>query len=172
MPFVQRFGSSINLNPHFHVLFLDGVYVPAADGGAPVFVAAPPLADEDVHEMTSRRPPSASCACSGLLDDSRSTALSESDPLQAALSAASVQGQLASWPPADHRRQLTFRLKTPWPRICCSPPVVPRRLYGPRVAALRNQAPTILVPLQLQDLTALLGPAVRHRKYLENSSKS
>jgi hypothetical protein len=29
-----------NLNPHFHVLFLDGVYVPAADGGAPVFVAA------------------------------------------------------------------------------------------------------------------------------------
>ena len=39
--FVQRFGSSINLNPHFHVLFLDGVYVPAAEGGAPVFVAAP-----------------------------------------------------------------------------------------------------------------------------------
>ena len=37
---VQRFGSSINLNPHFHVLFLDGVYVPAADGGAPVFVAS------------------------------------------------------------------------------------------------------------------------------------
>ncbi len=31
--FVQRFGRSINLNPHFHVLFLDGVYVPAADGG-------------------------------------------------------------------------------------------------------------------------------------------
>ena len=49
--FVQRFGSSINLNPHFHVLFLDGVYVPAADGGAPVFVAAPPLADEDVQEI-------------------------------------------------------------------------------------------------------------------------
>ena len=23
--FVQRFGRSINLNPHFHVLFLDGV---------------------------------------------------------------------------------------------------------------------------------------------------
>ncbi len=41
--FVQRFGGSINLNPHFHVLFLDGVYVPAADGGAPVFVAAQPL---------------------------------------------------------------------------------------------------------------------------------
>ena len=51
MTFVQRFGSSINLNPHFHVLFLDGVYVPAADGGVPVFVAAPPLAEEDVQEI-------------------------------------------------------------------------------------------------------------------------
>ena len=51
MTFVQRFGSSINLNPHFHVFFLDGVYVPAADGEAPVFVAAPPLADEDVQEI-------------------------------------------------------------------------------------------------------------------------
>ena len=40
-----------NLNPHFHVLFLDGVYVPAADGGAPVLVAAPPLAEEDVQEI-------------------------------------------------------------------------------------------------------------------------
>ena len=49
--FVQRFGSSINLNPHFHVLFLDGVYVPAAEGGAPVFVAAPPIADEDVQKL-------------------------------------------------------------------------------------------------------------------------
>ncbi|HIM56981.1 MAG TPA: hypothetical protein EYM39_09785, partial [Candidatus Latescibacteria bacterium] len=49
--FVQRFGSSINLNPHFHVLMLDGVYVPAADGEEPVFAAAPPLADEDVHEI-------------------------------------------------------------------------------------------------------------------------
>ena len=27
------------------------LYVPVADGGAPVFVAAPPLADEDVQEI-------------------------------------------------------------------------------------------------------------------------
>ena len=60
--FVQRFGSSINLNPHFHVLFLDGVYVPAAEGGAPVFVAAPPLADEDVQKLVET-PPSASYDC-------------------------------------------------------------------------------------------------------------
>ena len=37
--FVQRFGSSLNLNPHVHVLMLDGVYVDGED--APVFVPAP-----------------------------------------------------------------------------------------------------------------------------------
>ena len=41
--FVQRFGSSLNLNPHVHVLMLDGVYVDGEE--APVFVAAPPLSD-------------------------------------------------------------------------------------------------------------------------------
>jgi len=32
---IQRFGSALNLNIHFHMLFLDGVYV--VDGGHPVF---------------------------------------------------------------------------------------------------------------------------------------
>lgn len=29
---LQRFGSALNLNPHFHRLFLDGVYTERADG--------------------------------------------------------------------------------------------------------------------------------------------
>jgi hypothetical protein len=29
---IQRFGSALNLNVHFHMLFLDGVYVESADG--------------------------------------------------------------------------------------------------------------------------------------------
>ena len=29
---IQRFGSALNLNVHFHMLFLDGVYVVGADG--------------------------------------------------------------------------------------------------------------------------------------------
>src|SRR5690606_14853039 len=39
---IQRFGSSLNLNIHFHMIFLDGVYFPV-EGGPPVFrhVAAP-----------------------------------------------------------------------------------------------------------------------------------
>lgn len=29
---IQRFGSALNLNIHFHMLFLDGAYVGAGDG--------------------------------------------------------------------------------------------------------------------------------------------
>ena len=47
--FVQRFRSAINLNPHFHLLLFDGVYVTTDDGAAPVFIPAPPLEDEDVQ---------------------------------------------------------------------------------------------------------------------------
>ena len=36
---VQRFGSSVNLNPHLHVLMLAGVYVCDEDG-TPFFVLA------------------------------------------------------------------------------------------------------------------------------------
>jgi hypothetical protein len=39
--FVQRFGSSLNLNVHLHVVVLDGVFVRDEDGTA-VFHAAPP----------------------------------------------------------------------------------------------------------------------------------
>jgi len=34
--FVQRFGSALNCNPHFHSLLLDGVYAPK-DSGEPEF---------------------------------------------------------------------------------------------------------------------------------------
>jgi hypothetical protein len=54
---VQRFGSALNLNVHFHMLFLDGVYV--ADGaGQPVFrhVAGPDLNELQalVEQIASR----------------------------------------------------------------------------------------------------------------------
>jgi hypothetical protein len=34
--FVQRFGDALNLNPHFHILALDGIYV-VEGGGEVVF---------------------------------------------------------------------------------------------------------------------------------------
>ncbi len=42
--FVQRFGSALNLNPHFHVLMPDGVYVTGHDG-TPRFVRTPQLTE-------------------------------------------------------------------------------------------------------------------------------
>lgn len=55
--FIQRFGSALNLTPHFHVLVLDGVYPgPAQDLGS--FVPLPPPETEDVARVlagTARR---------------------------------------------------------------------------------------------------------------------
>ncbi len=55
--FIQRFGSALNLTPHFHVLVLDGVYPgPSHDLGA--FVPLPPPGTEDVARVlagTARR---------------------------------------------------------------------------------------------------------------------
>ena len=48
---VQRFGSALNLNPHSHILMLDGVYASDKKGAAPVFVPAPPLRDTDIQRM-------------------------------------------------------------------------------------------------------------------------
>jgi hypothetical protein len=32
LPLIRRFGSALNLNVHFHMLFLDGVYVERPNG--------------------------------------------------------------------------------------------------------------------------------------------
>ncbi|VAX12385.1 hypothetical protein MNBD_GAMMA24-1179 [hydrothermal vent metagenome] len=44
---IQRFGSALNLNIHFHMLFLDGVYLDSATGSASRFcwVKAPTSAE-------------------------------------------------------------------------------------------------------------------------------
>jgi hypothetical protein len=38
---IQRFGSALNLNVHFHMIFLDGVYLPAEGAAAGVFRHVP-----------------------------------------------------------------------------------------------------------------------------------
>ena len=47
---IQRFGSSLNLNVHFHTLFLDGAYVLDASGDPPRWQTLHPC-DEDVREV-------------------------------------------------------------------------------------------------------------------------
>ena len=53
MTVIQRFGSAINLNVHFHVLALDGVYAPVAEVGGPSirFHALPPPETDEVGKL-------------------------------------------------------------------------------------------------------------------------
>ena len=103
--FVQRFGSALNLNPHFHVVMLDGVYVVRAESTAPEFVPAPALQYSDVQRIVElashhlvrllqRR---------GVLDSPQADALAEEAPLLSALSSAICSSQLATGPRTGRR---------------------------------------------------------------------
>ncbi len=52
--FVQRFGGSLNLNVHFHVVVADGVWRCPADGRSPRFVATPPPGRDDLALVVTR----------------------------------------------------------------------------------------------------------------------
>ena len=123
--FVQRFGSALNLNPHFHVLMLDGVYAGREEETAPVFVPAPPLEDGDVQrivEMAAHRLVRL-LQQRGVLDEPQVDALTEEAPLLSALSAASIQGLLATGPRAGRRvrRLLSDPIEgVPSGRLCFS----------------------------------------------------
>ncbi len=52
--FMQRFGSSINLNLHYHFIFLEGVYLDrSAQGLKPKFVKLYPLGDADIATVVA-----------------------------------------------------------------------------------------------------------------------
>src|SRR5262249_27897147 len=47
--FIQRFGSALNLNVHFHCVFLEGVYLDRTEAGLkPRFVKGEPPSDADI----------------------------------------------------------------------------------------------------------------------------
>jgi hypothetical protein len=53
--FLQRFGGSINLNLHYHVVFLEGVFVDrAAQGFKPRFLPATPPTDADIATVLQK----------------------------------------------------------------------------------------------------------------------
>jgi len=103
---IQRFGSALNLTPHFHSLVLDGVYAgPAHDPGP--FLPLPPPATEDVARVmagTARR-------VMRLLEKrglaSNDDPLATDDPLLATLMAASIRSRIATGPQAGQ----------PWRRL-------------------------------------------------------
>ena len=51
---IQRANSDLRLNPHFHTLFLDGIYGPDADGKGQMFHPAPAPSQEDIERLVER----------------------------------------------------------------------------------------------------------------------
>src|SRR5215510_14936127 len=53
--FIQRFGSALNLKLHYHVIFLEGVYLDSADQGrTPRFVTGEPPTDADIAALITK----------------------------------------------------------------------------------------------------------------------
>jgi len=103
---IQRFGSALNLNPHFHSMVLDGVYAGPSHAPGP-FLPLPPPETEDVARVmagTARR-------VMRLLEkrgiEGDDDPLAEDDPLLATLMAASVHSRIATGPEAGQ----------PWRRL-------------------------------------------------------
>jgi hypothetical protein len=103
--FVQRAGSSLNLNPHLHVLMLDGVYVKHPDTGEPTFVAVAPPTDEQLQHLIEQAAYRLITVLErhGVLDDTQTDPLADDSPLLAGLTAASIQGRVATGERAGRR---------------------------------------------------------------------
>jgi Putative transposase len=96
---IQRFGSGLQLNVHFHTLVLDGVFS-AARPGPLTFHAAPPPSDAAVAHLLATV-----CTRVGRLlarrqlepqdDSAPADPLTETSPVLAGLVSASVQGRVA-----------------------------------------------------------------------------
>lgn len=67
MTFLQRFSGSLNLNLHYHVIAIEGVFVDRTDQGlTPRFVKVEPPSDADVAEVIQN------ISCQNGLHDRRS----------------------------------------------------------------------------------------------------
>ena len=110
---IQRFGSALNINVHFHALVLDGVFSRPAPGAAPVFHPLPAPTDEEIaqildeiHERVTRL----LRRCGRLPEDpSPPDPVAEQMPLLAGYAAASIQEMIATGPRAG---QPVRRLRT------------------------------------------------------------
>ncbi|MEN8183019.1 MAG: transposase [Myxococcota bacterium] len=108
--FIQRFGSALNLNLHFHTLALDGVY-PRDDGTATRFRPLPPPSADEVSRVlagTARRIARLLASRAEGDDDT----LARDEPLLATLAAASLRTRIAMGPDAGQRwRRLGDRVE-------------------------------------------------------------
>jgi len=99
--FSQRFGSALNLNPHFHALLLDGVF----NSKTNVFHAAPPLQDEDVKKIveTTAHRVIRLLRRRGVLDEDAFDDFADDEPLLAGMTSASIMGLVSTGDRAGRR---------------------------------------------------------------------
>ncbi len=105
--FIQRFGDALNLNVHFHMLALDGVYAEDEKGYICFHHAAPP-SDAEVTRVAARiaRRVEALLRHRGLIpqgDPEEADPLLCTQPLLAELYGASVSGRIATGPRRGRR---------------------------------------------------------------------
>ncbi len=109
--FIQRFGSALNLTPHFHTLVLDGVYTGTSSAPGP-FSPLPPPETEDVARVlagTARRVLRRFERKGITMEEDP---LAADDPLMAMLGAASIRSRIATGPEAgDPWRRLGDRVE-------------------------------------------------------------
>jgi len=98
--FIQRFSDALNLDPHFHTLALDGIYVESGRGEL-VFQPVPPPSDTEVARVAERvhRSVGRLMERRGLgpkADADEVDTLSQDEPLLAELYGASISGRIAT----------------------------------------------------------------------------
>jgi hypothetical protein len=105
--YVQRFGDALNLNPHFHTLVLDGIYI-VGDGGKVFFRRVAPPSDAEVARVADRvhRSVARLLQRRGLgpkVDPEATDTLRQDQPLLADLYSASISRRVATGPRAGRR---------------------------------------------------------------------
>ena len=104
--FIQRFSDALNLDPHFHTLALDGIYVEGGRGEL-VFRHVPPPSDAEVARVADRVRRSVARLMErrglGPHAGPDEDTLRHEEPLLAELYSSSVSGRIATGPRAGRR---------------------------------------------------------------------
>ena len=105
--FIQRFSDALNLDPHFHLMVMDGLYIDDSKGN-PVFRRVGPPTDAEVARVAERvhRRVMRLMEQRGLgpqADPEEADALRRDQPLLAELYGASISGRVATGPRAGKR---------------------------------------------------------------------
>jgi hypothetical protein len=163
--FMQRFGSALNLNVHYHLLFLEGVYLDRTDQGRkPRFLTGEPPSDADIADVVQKISHRVIRKLRHLgyleagLDTTVATGydpLVDAEPALARTMAASVQQRLAWGERAASRsgalaQGLALRARRPGSPGLVAPvytafPCTPTRRFR-RIAAIRWNASSAIPP--------------------------